>query len=372
MKSRLGSVCLLLILSIQPFSHARAQTPPSDKTSSLQESISRVENSLLPAVLIKGEPVSTMNLAERMKHYNVKGVSVAVINDGRIEWAKAYGVRDADANLPVTVDTIFQAGSVSKPVAAMAALKLVQDGKLSLDADVNLKLVSWKMPENEFTTGQKVTLRGLLSHSAGTSIWGFGGYPADSKSLPTIPQILDGSAPANTKPVRVVERPGTKWSYSGGGFTVMQLLLTDVSKKPFPELMDEIVLKKLDMKHSTYQQLLPPDLLAHAAIAYGPQGQGPPFKWFIHPEMAAAGLWTTPSDLARFAIELQQAYAGKSKKILSREMVKQMLTKQTGGWGLGITVSGDGPRRCAFLMAAPTRDFAHASWLMHQPARVQS
>ncbi|HEU4932110.1 MAG TPA: serine hydrolase [Pyrinomonadaceae bacterium] len=347
MKSRLGSVCLLLILAIQPFSHAvLAQTLPSDKTGS--DPISLVENSLLPAVLIKGEPVSTMNLAERMKHYNVKGVSVAVINNGKIEWAKGYGVRDVDGNLPVTVDTIFQAGSVSKPVAAMAALKMVQDGKLSLDQDVNLKLVSWKMPDNEFTTEQKVTLRGLLSHSAGTSIWGFGGYPADSKSLPTVPQILDGSAPANTKPVRVVERPGTKWSYSGGGFTVMQLLLTDVSKKPFPELMDETVLKKLDMKHSTYQQLLPPDLLAYAAIGYAPNGQRPPFKWFIHPEMAAAGLWTTPSDLARFAIELQQAYAGKSKKILSREMVKQMLTKQTGGWGLGITVIGDGPKALRF------------------------
>jgi CubicO group peptidase (beta-lactamase class C family) len=171
---------------------------------------------------------------------------------------------------------------------------------------------------------------------------------ADSKSLPTVPQILDGSAPANTKAVRVVERPGTKWSYSGGGFTVMQLLLTDVSKKPFPELMDETVLKKLDMKQSTYQQLLPPDLLAHAAIAYGPKGERPPFKWFVHPEMAAAGLWTTSSDLARFAIELQQAYAGESKKVLSREMVKQMLTKQTGGWGFGITVSGDGPKALRF------------------------
>ena len=351
MKSRFGSVCLLLILSIQSSSHVLAQTLPSDKTGSgnqVQESISRVESGLLPAVLIKGEPVTTMTLAERMKNYNVKGVSIAVINNGRIEWAKGYGIRDADAGLPVTVDTIFQAGSVSKPVAAMAALKMVQDGKLRLDEDVNIKLVSWKMPENEFTNERKVTLRALLSHSAGTSIWGFGGYPADSKLLPSVPQILDGGAPANTKPVRVVERPGTKWSYSGGGFTVMQLLLTDVSKKPFPQLMEETVLKKLDMDHSTYEQVLPPDFLTQASIGYGPRGERPPFKWFIHPEMAAAGLWTTPSDLARFAIELQQAYAGKSKKVLSREMVKQMLTKQVGGWGLGITVNGDGDRALRF------------------------
>ena len=156
MKSRLGSVCLLLIISIQSSGLVLAQTLPSDKTGSgnqVQESISRVENGLLPAVLIKGEPVTTMNLAERMKNYNVKGVSIAVINNGKIEWAKGYGVRDADADLPVTVDTIFQAGSVSKPVAAMAALKMVQDGKLRLDEDVNLKLVSWKMPEACYGVG---------------------------------------------------------------------------------------------------------------------------------------------------------------------------------------------------------------------------
>lgn len=152
----------------------------------------------------------------------------------------------------------------------------------------------------------------------------------------------------------------------------MQLLMTDVSKKPFPELMDDMVLKKLAMNHSTYQQLLPAGVSEQAAIGYGPRGERPPFKWFIHPEMAAAGLWTTPSDLARFAIELQQAYAGKSKKVMSREMVKQMLTKQTGGWGLGITLSGDGDKAFRFLTAAPTRDFAHAWWPIPQPARAQS
>jgi CubicO group peptidase (beta-lactamase class C family) len=362
MKSRLVIVYLLLVFSIQPGNRRTflAQTVSPDRTVSrnlVQERINRVENGLLPAFLIKGDPMSTMNLADRMKHYNVKGVSLAVINNGKIEWAKGYGVRDTDANLPVTVDTVFQAGSISKPVAAMAALKMVQDGKLSLDEDVNLKLVSWKMPENEFTKDQKVTLRGLLSHNAGTSIWGFGGYPADTKSLPGILQILDGSAPANTKPVRVVERPGTKWSYSGGGFIVMQLLMTDVSKKSFPELMDETVLKKLEMNHSTYRQLLPPDLSEQAAIGYGPRGERPPFKWFIHPEMAAAGLWTTPSDLARFLIALQQAYVGKSKSVLKREMVKQMLTKQIGGWGLGITLSGDGDKAFRFAHGGANTGF---------------
>jgi CubicO group peptidase (beta-lactamase class C family) len=344
--------CLLLILAIQQPNTLRlsAQSARSAKTSDsnqIQERINRVETGLLPPFTIKGEPAGTMNIAERMKHYNVKGVSVAVINNGKIEWAKGYGVRETETNLPVTADTLFQAGSISKPVAAMAALKMVQDGKLNLDEDVNKKLVSWKMPENDFTKEQKVTLRRLLSHSAGVSVWGFGGYPADTKLLPDVPQILDGSAPANTKPVRVIEAPGAKWSYSGGGFTVIQLLMTDVSGKPFPQLMAETVLKKLGMKSSSYQ-LLPPGPSQQIALGYGPRGERPPFKWFIHPEMAAAGLWTTPSDLARFAIEIQQAYAGKSKKVLAREMVKQMLSKQTGGWGLGITLTGEGDKAFRF------------------------
>ena len=212
--------------------------------------------------------------------YNVPVVSVAVIDNGKIEWAKGYGVRETETNLPVTVDTLFQSGSISKPVAAMAALKMVQNGSLSLDEDVNKRLVRWKMPENEFTKEQKVTLRRLLSHSAGVSVWGFGGYRADAKLLPDVPQILDGSAPANTKPVRVIEAPGSKWSYSGGGFTVVQLLMTDVSGKPFAELMEETVLKKLGMKSSTYQ-LLPPDTFQQVALGYGPKGERPPFCAFL-------------------------------------------------------------------------------------------
>lgn len=342
----LPKFCLLLIFAMQQTSVVSlfAQSTSSDKNSDsnqIQERINRVENNLLPPVQTNGNPNDKMNIAERMKHYNVPGVSIAVINNGKIEWAKGYGVREAGTNLPVTTETLFQAGSISKPMAAMGVLKMVQDGKLVLDEDVNKKLASWKMPENEFTKTEKATLRRLLSHSAGTGVWGFGGYPADTKILPEVPQILDGTAPANTQPVRVVETPGKRMSYSGGGFTVMQLLMTDVSGKSFPQLMDETVFKKLGMKNSTYLQTLPPNFVEQVAVAHGPKGEKPPFRWFVHPEMAAASLWTTASDVARFAIELQQAYAGKSKKVLSSETVKQMLTKQTGGFGLGITLSGE-------------------------------
>jgi CubicO group peptidase (beta-lactamase class C family) len=354
--------CLLFVFVMQQGSivYPFVQFDFSDEKRDLnliQDKMSRVENGLLLPVQIKGEPLVKMNVAERMKHYNVPGVSIAVINNGKIEWAKGYGVRELGADLPVTADTLFQAGSISKPVAAMGALKMVQDGKLKLDEDINQKLTSWKMPENEFTKTEKVTLRRLLTHSAGTSIWGFGGYRADSKVLPTVPQVLDGSEPANTKAVRVIETPGKRSSYSGGGFTVMQLLMTDVSGHPFPQLLEETVFKKLEMKNSTYGQPLPENFHQQASHAHGPKGEKPPFKWFNHPEMAAAGLWTTPSDLARFAIELQEAYAGKSKKVLSPEMVKQMLSKQTEGWGLGIGLSGDSDKTSRFFHGGANQGF---------------
>ncbi len=354
--------CLLVIFVMQQASAVNllAQSALSDKKSDsnqIQEKIKRVENNLLPPVQTKGDPAANMNIIERMKYYNVPGVSIAVINNGEIEWAKGYGVREAGTNLPVTTETLFQAGSISKPVAAIGALKMVQDGKLQLDEDVNKKLVSWKIPENEFTKEQKVTLRRLLTHNAGISVWGFPGYSADTKLLPAVPQILDGIAPANTKPVRVIETPGTNPSYSGGGFTVMQLLMTDVSGKPFPKLMDNTILKKFGMKNSTFEQPLPQSFYEQAAAGHTGKAEKFAGNWFIYPEMAAAGLWTTPSDLARFAIELQQAYAGKSKKVLSPETVKQMLTKQTGGRGFGIELAGEGSKAFRFSHSGTNRGF---------------
>lgn len=354
--------CLLFVFVTQQGNivHLFAQSASLDKKkdlNSIQDRISRVENGLLSPVQIKGEPLVKMNVAERMKHYNVPGVSIAVINNGKVEWAKGYGVAEIGTKVPVTAETLFQAGSISKPVAAMGALKMVQDGKLNLDEDVNKKLVSWKMPENEFTKTEKVTLRRILTHTAGTSVWGFGGYRADAKVLPSVPQILDGSEQANSKPVRVIETPGTCNAYSGGGYTVMQLLMTDISNKSFPALMEETVFKKLGMKNSTYAQPLPENFHLQAAHAHGPKGEKPPFKWFNHPEMAAAGLWTTPSDLALFAIELQRAYAGKSKKVLAPEMVKQMLSKQTGGWGLGVALAGEGGKALRFFHGGANQGF---------------
>lgn len=292
-----------------------------------------------------------------MAFYKTPGVSIAVINDGKLEWARGYGVLEAGINNPVTATTLFQACSISKPIAAMAALHLVEQGKLDLDEDVNQKLRSWKIPQSEFTRENKVTLRRLLSHTAGTTVSGLRGYAVD-EPLPTLLQILDGVKPANSDPIRIDTVPGTQWRYSGGGFLVLQQLLIDVQRKPFPELMRELVLQKLEMKQSTYEQPLPPKLRAQTAKGHQENGEKVNGDWFIYPEMAAGGLWTTPSDLARVVIELQRTKAGRSHRVLSRRMVNEMLSGQMQNFpvatvserygrpisnqGLGFRLEGEG------------------------------
>jgi CubicO group peptidase (beta-lactamase class C family) len=306
--------------------------------------ISRVENGLLPAAQVRGRPAETMKLAARMKHYNVPGVSIAFFEHGQIAWVRSYGVADIGGNKAVSPDTLFQAGSISKTLTALAALRLVQDGKLSLDEDVNLKLRSWKVPENEFTRAEKVTLRRILSHSAGLTVHGFRGYAA-GEPLPTIVQILDGEKPANNEPIRVHAVPGTVWDYSGGGYIILQLLLSDVTGRPFPEVLHDLVLAPAGMVHSTFQQPLPSDLASRAALPYDSEGKPVRGGWYTYPEMAPGGLWTTPSDLARMAIEVQDEYAGKSSKILSQDMARQMLTHQKDDWGLGFALEATGHTR---------------------------
>jgi CubicO group peptidase (beta-lactamase class C family) len=306
------------------------------------EHILRIEAGLLPPIAISGQPTPTYTLAERMEHYKVPGVSVAFFENGRIVWTRGYGYADVEKKTAVTPETLFQAASISKPVASLAALHMVEEGKLSLDEDVNAKLKSWKVPENEFTKEQKVTLRRLLTHSAGLTVHGFPGY-ASEEAVPTVVEVLDGQKPpANTAAVRVDTEPGKTWRYSGGGFTVMQQLLTDVSGKTFQELMSELVLKPAGMTHSTYQQPLPKEKVGQEATPY--RASGEPVKGGPHtyPEMAAAGLWTTPSDLGRMAMEVEREYHGASQKILTQAMAKQYLTRQKDRWGLGVGLEGEG------------------------------
>jgi CubicO group peptidase (beta-lactamase class C family) len=301
----------------------------------------RVEQGLLPGIVVAGRPLPAKSLAARMSELKTPGVSIAVINGGAIEWAKGYGVAEAGGTTPVTPRTLFQAASLSKPVAALAALRLVEQGKLVLDQDVNERLTPWKVPDNDFTRTEKVTLRRLLSHSAGLTVSGFPGYAADAP-IPSLLRILDGQTPANTAAIRVDVVPGTIWRYSGGGYTVMQQLLLDVTGRPFPSLLAEMVLQPIGMADSTYEQPIPEARRAAAASAHRPDGSLVPGRYHTYPEMAAAGLWTTPTDLARFLMEIQAAMQGRSK-VLTPAMAREMVTVQKGRYGLGLGLDGSGP-----------------------------
>jgi CubicO group peptidase (beta-lactamase class C family) len=278
---------------------------------------------------------------EQMARRHIAGLSLAIIQDGRIAVARGYGVADQSTRAPVTPATLFQAGSISKPVSALGALHLVEAGRLSLDGDVNDMLTSWKLPDNGFTTTEKVTLRRILSHSAGLTVHGFPGYDVADK-VPSLVQVLDGAPPANTTPIRVDTTPGALWRYSGGGFTIMQQLMIDVTGSPFARLMQETVLGPIGMTSSSFEQPQPRKRAALTASGYYADRTPVRGRWHVYPEMAAAGLWTTATDLARFAIEIQQTLAGRGHGVISPAMARQYVAVQKGSSGLGIALGGSG------------------------------
>ena len=302
---------------------------PSDK-------IKEVESNLVPAVFIEGD--STWSIEERMEHYGVTGASIAVIHNGEIAWTKAYGNLDKESGRPVTTETRFQAASISKPVTAYGALTLVEQGKIDLTADINSQLTEYQIGENEFTAEKKVNVKNLLNHSAGTTVHGFWGYSPDLP-VPTLLQVLNGQAPANSDSVVVNKVPEESYRYSGGGYNIVQQLMIEVEGKTFSEIMSENVLQPLGMTHSTYSQPLPDSLLKDAPTGYLPDGTMVNGRRHTYPEMAPAGLWTTPEDLAKFAINLQETIKGISDKGLSQSMTKTMLTPfVSDDFGIGIAL----------------------------------
>jgi CubicO group peptidase (beta-lactamase class C family) len=327
--------CLVFSLTFLSLSATAADGPL------LAQRIAAVERGLQPAVLLQGAPSVRLTLEDEMKRLGVPGASIAVIHAGEIEWAKGYGVVTPGA-AAVTPTTLFQAASISKPVAAFAALKMVENGTLALDRDVNAYGTRWKLSNQ--VGGGPVTLRQLLSHTAGTTVHGFPGY-AQGDKVPTLVQVLDGTAPANTARVYVSTAPGTRFRYSGGGYEVAQYLMVEQGKRDFAGLLQDTVLKPLGMKDSTFAQPLPAALLARAALPH--DGNGKPIAGGPHtyPEQAAAGLWTTPSDLATFAIEVKRSAVGQSNKVLSQTMTQMMLTPVRDGYGLGFGIEGEGQKQ---------------------------
>jgi CubicO group peptidase (beta-lactamase class C family) len=316
-----------------------ALTAPAALACQRPAAVERVEQRLMPRVVIRGEPPVTRSLSDRMAHYRIPAVSIAVMNGGKIEWARAWGLADIAAKRAATPATLFQAASISKPVAATAALVLAQRGALDLDADINRYLKSWKLPPSEALAADSVTARRLMTHSAGLTVHGFPGY-ARSATAPSTLGVLDGQG--NTDPVRVNLKPGTEWRYSGGGYTVLQMLLADLTGTPFAQLMRELVLEPAGMASSTYEQPLPEARWPEAATGYRPDGSPVEENWHVYPEQAAAGLWTTPTDLAKWGLAILAAADGAEGGPLSPDMARRMLEPGLNNQGLGPAIGGSG------------------------------
>lgn len=302
-------------------------------------------------------PLDGYHLYERMQHFNVPGLSIAVVDSGEIVWAEGYGKADIETNKKVDPNTLFQAASVSKPIAALGILKLAEQKRVNLDEDVNSYLKNYQLPENNFTKEQKVTLRAILAHTAGLNVEGFVGYPSGEK-LPGTLAVLSGKG--NSDRLEVVAEPGRRWHYSGGGYTLMQMVVEDVTNRPFHEFMKVEILDPLGMTNSTFEQPLPEKYHANVSSAFDANGKLLDGKWHNYPEKAAAGLWTTPSDLANYCIAIQEIWAGKtSQGILSKASVEMMFENKyhsnqyisntanipsdyTSYWGLGLEVAING------------------------------
>lgn len=292
------------------------------------EKIKEIENNISGSLLLNGEQPAT--IAERMAKYKVQGMSIAVIQDYKIAWAKGYGWADKADKKPVTTETLFEPGSISKSLNAVGILKLAQEKKIDLYTDINTYLSSWKFPYDTLSKGKKITLAQILSHHAGLSVHGFPGHNINGP-IPTVLQVLDGQAPAVTPAVRSEFEPDLKFQYSGGGTTISQVLLTDVTGQSYETWMYENILKPIGMIHSTYAQPPAKDKQALCSSAYNRDGSPIKDKFHVYPEQAAAGLWMTPSDLCQYIIDMQLAYKGKPSKVLNAEMVKMHLTPYNNG-----------------------------------------
>ena len=306
-------------------------------TDQIKEKILRVENGLQEAVLITNQADKTFSIKERMEYYDVPGLSIAVIKDNRIEWAKSYGLKLKNSTDSVSLNTKFQAASLSKPLTAIVALKMVAKSIINLDSSVNRQLTTWKIPDNDYTADISITPRHLILHTSGLNVPGYPGYKKDSE-MPELIELLNGVDKSNTEPTKVLAKPNTEWRYSGAGYSVLQLLMIEKSGAAFPELMKNELFQPINITNSTFKQ----EDLHDIAFAHLENGQIVENGYHIYPEMAAAGLWTTPIDYAKMVCELQKSFKGESNLILSQKSAQYALSKHWGGMGLGFILRNNG------------------------------
>ncbi|RKH47612.1 serine hydrolase domain-containing protein [Corallococcus sicarius] len=320
-------------------------TGPSPRNGQPPNVLAALEHGLRPSTLKSGEPLPGWSLQERMAFHHVPGVAIAVLRDGKVVQAVGFGVREAGTQDAVNADTLFSVGSVSKVVTAATTLRKVAAGKLDLDRDVNTYLTSWRIPKAPTFANDKVSLRMLMSHTSGLTVWGFEDYLPDEK-LPTLVQTLDGVAPAKNEPVRIDFEPGTRMRYSGGGVTVEQLVLENTTRQPLETIARGEVFQRVGMRRSTFVNPLPASL-GNIAKAHDKDGQRAalPRGWETFPEQAASGLWTSANELGAFVGTLINSYRGKSD-FLPQPIALQMMTEVSPSLhGLGPRLEGEGQTR---------------------------
>ena len=318
---------------------AQAQQPKYTKD--IEEKIKQVENNLSGWLHIQ-DSVNEWNLQQRMAFYNLRGLSIAVVHNYKIEWARGYGLADTATKKPVTTQTLFQAGSISKSLNGVGVLKLVQDKKIDLYADINTYLRTWKFPYDSLSKGKTISTANLLSHTAGLSVHGFPGY-ANGDTIPSLTEILNGKAPANTAAVRSQFEPSLRYQYSGGGTTISQLLLQDVTGQAYDAYQWQNVLQPMGMTMSSYTQPPAKDKQPYLATGYHDDGKEVETKYHVYPEQAAAGLWTNPTDLCKYIIATQLSLQGKSNQPLNQQMTLLRLTPYVdSSAALGVFINQKG------------------------------
>lgn len=337
MKKTIYLIILILVFGCRP---QKRENENPEYSQEIEDKIERVINNLKAGTQFWNQ-YENATLEERLAHYKTPGISIAVINNGKLEWARGFGYRNLTKNEPVTQNTLFQVASISKPVVALAFIKLMENNEIDIDTNINVYLKSWKVPSNNGWE-PKITIRQLLSHTAGFTVSGFPGY-LTKEEIPTTVQILNGEYPTNTDPVKVNIFPGTRLRYSGGGITIAQLILEDKFNKPFYKIMDSLVLSPLNFVNSTYQQPIPKSKYHLIAAGYPSKYQPIEGGYHIYPEMAAAGLWTSPTELSNIITEVQKANKGNSQYITDKS-INEMLTPQkiASDIGIGFFLTGKG------------------------------
>jgi CubicO group peptidase (beta-lactamase class C family) len=311
--------------------------------------------------LAGGGAPTTLTLSEAMAALNIPSVSIALIDHDQVAFARAYGHG-------ATPETLFQAASLSKFVAAIGAMRLVDQKKLALDSDVNASLTSWRVAQNDLNKNHPVTLRGVLSMTAGIGVPGFLGYELGAP-LPALTQILDGTPPANSAPVTVIDVPGRAYQYSGGGYEIAEALMVDTLHEPFVETMGDLVLKPAAMTHSTFAQPLPDDRKAQAVTGHLADGTEVAGGFHVFPEHAAAGLWSTPTDVAKLLLLVARAWRGESALFLTPETAREMLTRQAvGPYGLGAAIAES---EGALIVMKRGQNVGYQSYLILIPGQGQ-